>query len=312
MGYAAQPRGDSMKNLSPVLLTVSLCALLSPPVRAWDATGHEVAARIAWEAMKPQTRARAVALLRAAPPDADLASPLADRQLFERAATWPDIVRDEAFPARREKYHHGSWHYINFFWEPRPGGAPKDRPDLRPDAENAVERLHHFERSLADTRRDPAQRAIDLAWVLHIAADIHQPLHTCARVTPETPEGDHGGNLFLLEGDETLHWYWDQAISRAAEQRPGKQPKDYIGWIAHDLEARHPWLSLRKSLLPGRYEDWVKKGYETCKSVVYPASLRPGEMPSASYSGLTARIAEPAVALAGYRLAAMLDRALRR
>jgi hypothetical protein len=36
--------------------------------------GHKVVARIAWENMTPQARAKVVALLMAAPPDADLSS----------------------------------------------------------------------------------------------------------------------------------------------------------------------------------------------------------------------------------------------
>src|SRR5262249_49745431 len=121
--------------------------LLALPCRAWDAAGHEVIARIAWDAMKPETRAKAVALLEAAPPDADLASlmpqegpqAVRERRLFELASTWPDIVRDKNVQARYDKYHHGKWHYINHFWEQGPNGAPRDRTDLQPDPENVVE-----------------------------------------------------------------------------------------------------------------------------------------------------------------------------
>jgi len=206
-----------MKRSLRVLSICGVLAVLALPAHAWDATGHEVIARIAWDAMKPETRAKAVALLEAAPPDADLASllptdgrPLAvrERELVELASTWPDIVRDKNVPQRFEKYHHGTWHYINHFWEQGPNG-PRDRTDLQPDPENVVERLHHFERSLADASRPAAERAIDLAWVLHLVGDVHQFLHTSARVSPEALQGDQGGNLVKISDQETLHWYWD-------------------------------------------------------------------------------------------------------
>ena len=72
------------------------------PARAWDDVGHMAIAIVAWRHMTPVARARAVALLRAAPPGAGLAQlrpneggPEArDFALFARAATWPDLVRD--------------------------------------------------------------------------------------------------------------------------------------------------------------------------------------------------------------------------
>ena len=55
---------------------------------AWNATGHEVVAQIAWDRMTAVTRQRVVALLEGAPPDACLVDqmptdgrPLSARQL---------------------------------------------------------------------------------------------------------------------------------------------------------------------------------------------------------------------------------------
>src|SRR4028119_2402871 len=161
-----------MKKTCTLLL---LALLAARPALAWDALGHKVIALIAWEHMRPETRVRAVELLKAAPPDADLASllpnagrPLAEREreLFLSAATWPDIVRDEAFKERREKYHQSNWHYTNFFWELDENGQPRDVDRLRPQDVNIVERLHALECSVADPSRDPSLRAVDLAWIL--------------------------------------------------------------------------------------------------------------------------------------------------
>jgi hypothetical protein len=307
-----------MKRSSLTLLVAGALAVLAPPVRAWDATGHEVIARIAWDAMKPETRTKAVALLEAAPPDADLASLLPadgrpravrERQLFDLASTWPDIVRDKNAQARYEKYHHGKWHYVNHFWEEGKNG-PRDRADLQPDSENVVERLRHLEQSVADTSRPAAERAIDLAWVLHLAGDIHQPLHTSARVTPEAPQGDEGGNLVKITDQETLHWYWDQIVSKTFPKKASESQEAYVERIARTFERRFPASSMRPRLAAGRYEDWVRDGYATSKTQVYQG-VEPGREPSRRYRRRAFRTVEPRIALAGYRLAEMLDRLLR-
>lgn len=48
--------------------------------------------------------------------------------------------------------------------------------------------------------------------ILHIAGDIHQPLHNLERFDSRYPEGDRGGNEFRIQsisGDSNLHSFWD-------------------------------------------------------------------------------------------------------
>jgi len=307
------------------LVVISLIAvlLLPTPAYAWNETGHKVVALIAWDQMKPQTRSAVIALLKQAPADADLASllsndsrPLAEREreFFLRASTWSDIVRDDDFPERRKKFHHSFWHFINFFFDQSgPGGAPRDRDDLRPEPENVVERLQRFQTSIADRNLPASQRAIELAWVLHQAGDIHQPLHCSARVTRLEPKGDQGGNLFLLERNNrlnNLHSYWDGILTRTFRRRTGETEQAFLQKIADFIVARHPKPSLEARIKPGEFETWAKEGHATTKASVYPRSLRRNQTPSQTYRQSASRIAEPAIALAGYRLAEMLDRTL--
>lgn len=294
----------------------TLCALLaalplSAPLRAWDSVGHQVVAQIAWANMTPQARSRAAELLKAAPSDADLASlSTHDRELFLLASTWPDIVRDEGFRARREKYHHANWHFTNFFWEqPDPGSPPRDRDDLQPAKENVAERLKVLEERLTDSGRGDADKAVDLAWVLHLAGDIHQPLHTSARVTPTEPEGDRGGNLFTLAEDDSLHWYWDSILQKIWYRR-GLSESQMAVKIAEEFQRQLPESSMRERLKPGQYEDWAREGLAKAKAEVYPPSLERGKEPSSAYRWQTYNTAKPAMVLAGYRLAEMLNRLL--
>lgn len=290
--------------------------LAAQPAYAWDEIGHEVIARIAWANMSAEARAAAAALLSNAPEDSGLpalnpasgAASTRRRVLFVEASTWPDIVRDEAFPLRRRAYHRGNWHYVNFFFESTPEG-PRDRTDLRPDTVNIVERLTRLEASVVDLSRPAADRAVDLAWILHLAGDVHQPLHTTARVTPAAPRGDQGGNLFLMNGTVNLHSYWDGAIRRAFRRNANEPEHAYVSRIANNIMQQHPRSAFTPAQLDSlSYEQWARAGFETAKSQVY--STPEGQAPSAAYRDATIRTAEQAAALAGYRLARLLNRRL--
>ena len=60
-------------------------------------------------------------------------------------------------------------------------------------------------------------RSIFLCWLLHLVGDLHQPLHTSTLISKQFPNGDLGGNLFLVSLKEggpavVLHTYWDALL----------------------------------------------------------------------------------------------------
>lgn len=300
------------------LLAVAAALVTATPGLAWNWLGHRVVAEIAWQRMTPAAREQAVELLKAAPRDADLAqlrpvyarsAELADRVLFQQAAVWSDIVRDRDVPERFEKYHRGRWHYINYFWDNEgPGGAVRDHPTLRPEPVNAVERLEALVPQMLDPGRSAAERAIDLAWVLHLAGDLHQPLHTSGRVTPTEPEGDRGGNLFRLAGDSNLHFYWDSTLSREWTHWFWLSEEAYVDRVARAVARAHPASSLAAEISVSSPERWALEGFELARTIVYPRDLARGGKPSSRYGKLVRETSVRRLALAGYRLAEVLNR----
>jgi len=298
------------------MLAVLGLALAPRAARAWDSTGHMVVTRIAWSRLSPATRARVVALLAQAPADAGLASlrpgaqaPDADLMFAAYASTWPDIVRAQDPPARHA-YHHPTWHYINYFWRERMEGVLVPVPGMQPDSINIVVELARQGAIVADTSAPAPERAIALAWLLHLGGDIAQPLHASSRVTDQSPQGDHGGNDFRLDADMSLHWYWDRILTARYPRGDAESDDAYIARVADAVMAHAPTDSLTWQPAPGEFELWAKESLWLAQTRVYCCGAVPGAEPPPEYLAHVDQVSEPRIALAGYRLAALLTQLL--
>lgn len=313
--------------------TVALVLLLPAPLFAWNATGHQLIAAIAWDRMTPAARQQAIALLRSAPADACLldlfptdSRPLEVRQreFFVRASTWSDLVR----PGRNDmrpctRFHRRDWHFINYFWSGVSGGTgsnqPTNRTDIDVPTDNIVERLV-FLRPLVACQAAPcgsprAAQATALAWMLHLVGDIQQPLHATARVTtqPDERRGDQGGNLFKLGPPSnanpplSLHSYWDGIIDRAVPRLPNEGEQAYVARVGAAIVLKHPLAQMSARLKSGDFAAWSSEGFDTTKRAIYPSTLTRGQMPLPAYQRNALAIAQEAIALGGYRLADLLN-----
>ena len=293
----------------------ALLVLVLPASALWDATGHRTVAAIAWDQMTPRARARAVELLLRGPALANFASlrpadgsdAARDRALFLNAATWADLVRNRTQPWH--VYHHATWHYADSYWDVEDGRV-HDIPSTGPDLVNAAERIVALGATLADSSAADTTRAVALAWVLHLVGDIHQPLHTSSRVTPAEPlpKGDEGGNTFHLDDARNLHAYWDRILDETIAPDPGEDSIAYASRIARQIEGTHPAASppaARPDVL-----GWAHESLRLAQTVVY-AGVSRGSAPSAAYQAQALQVSEGQIALAGYRLAALLNAALK-
>lgn len=314
---------------APVAALVCVVTAPAKPAHAWGEIGHKVIARIAWDAMKPETRAKIIALLDAAPTDADLASlrpagvakPDADRVLFEASATWPDIMRakkTDAEKARNAKYHHGPWHYYDIFFEMDESGKVTERNDMKNESENALVALNEQSATLADTAKPESDRAIAIAWIGHLVGDLHMPLHNVARISAENPKGDQGGNLVKLEPkpagsgyQKNLHGFWDDLPDSQFPASPGEEKEARIARIALVAQSALPKTIFERAGLTqtGNAAGWNREGAELAITRVYPG-VTPLMLPGDAYTREARDTALVGLAKAGYRLAATLEAAL--
>ncbi len=289
---------------------------------SWDDTGHKLTAYIAWERMTPQARERAIKILLSAPEDSHLSvfylqdsrsAAARQRELFMIASTWADIVRDRDFKNRYSKYHKGDWHYADTFWRLTDGKVDILENFAEPKGK-AVDQLFAFDKALRDAAASDADKAIALAWVLHLAGDIHQPLHTSARVTQYDPKGDQGGNRFSLspkdaKGDDrlNLHWFWDSIVMRNIARQNDACDTDYLPPIAQAMMKKYPEGKMQNRLKTGKFDEWQQEGFRIASTKFYPQSLKFGEAPSSDYKKMAFEIAEEQIVLAGYRMGEMLN-----
>jgi hypothetical protein len=287
------------------------------PAAAWNFSGHWIIAEIAYERLTPQARMRVDELIRRHPDfkmfvDGSPADPVAVSQYaFVRAASWPDQIRGDVrfydetqadphptplLPGFPDMMRHATWHYYDI---PISGDGTPVSEQQPPHLMTELPRL------LGEfAKAGPMQAAYDLPWIEHLVGDSHQPLHATSRYLKSQPKGDAGGNFVFVQGGPNLHALWDTAAA------PKDLPYEEVVRYAREITAENPQAA--GSLDP---KDWIAESFELDKSTVYTFGLetgtkeRPLIMPP-GYEEKAKSVARQRVALAGYRLAAVLNRLL--
>lgn len=290
-------------------------------VPAWDDVGHKITSYIAWQRMSPAARDRVHKILMAAPEDSDIATfylagsraeSLRKMDHFVLMAYWADIVRDRNFPVRSRNYHRSNWHYYDRFWK-NVNGQIEYIPDPE-DGGQALNKLNDFDALIRGSASD-AEKAVAIAWMMHLIGDLHQPLHTSARVTDLEPKGDQGGNLFQLtpqgtprDQQENLHWFWDSIIVRNIPNKDNECDAEFISERAEKLMREYPFSKVESRLAPGKYADWASESLALAQKDVFSPDLKRFETPSQNYKKKALKVAEERLALAGYRMGTLFER----
>ena len=249
-------------------LATGLAAALLPcgVALAWGPVGHQTVAMAARAQLTPEALVHLQELM-ALEPGTSLAE----------LATWADEHRSPET---------GPWHYVNL-----PAGDCNYRPARDcPDGQCIVAVLDAQLRIL-ESRAPPSERLQALKWVVHLVADVHQPLHAGMAE-------DRGGNRYQLQfllRWSNLHTLWDSGlIHHMGEDAPT---------LAARL-ARQFWPSAPGTLSVRAAAE------ESCKIARQPGFYPSGNV-GQTYISAYSPIVEQRLWLASVRLAALLNRALR-
>ena len=274
-----------------VTVVLMLAGTLSAPqpAIAWGNFGHEIIAAVAARRLQPHTRA-AIALLLAGEPSASLSA----------VSTWADAIRQERPETTR-------WHFVD---------VPIDQPgflaarDCRevPGAGDCLVAAVRRQRAILGDRRQPRwQRAEALKFVAHLVGDIHQPLHCAER------HADRGGNdVSIVFFGETqlptgerwnLHSVWDIGLIQRA------QPDGMISTYAARLNR---WLGSQdeRRLATGSFVDWVNEAHALARTYAYRGVPPEGADLGQAYYDANIVVVDHQLAIAGVRLARVLNDAL--
>jgi S1/P1 Nuclease len=266
--------------------------LYSPSALAWGGLGHEAICELAFRELDDTARQRVIALIRQ------------DREFttFRASCNWADKPRQRA-----------SEHFVNL-----PRAATELGDDKCPVAEDCVVRAIEDDLAvLASLDATDEEKLAALKFLGHWVGDIHQPLHAGFR-------DDRGGNHVRTLGSscQSLHTLWDSCI---VEERLGMHPLAIVPELRAGItaEQRAEWLSsdvavwANESAAIARAPDvrYCVMMSDTCQ---YAADNRefdegePEKMVVANYAYLDmhAPVVRERIAMAGVRLAGLLNRAL--
>ncbi|HZI19204.1 MAG TPA: S1/P1 nuclease [Pyrinomonadaceae bacterium] len=308
-----------MRPLRQTFLTAILATLLlslaPAPALGWHDTGHMLVSQIAYLNLTPEAKARVDKLLVTAPgrrPYIHLCAGYYTPETCEKTydpvtiGVWMDDFRGDSL-----NDHYGPWHYINH--NPFFDGVPA-RPEVGPEPENVLARINWAANTLrAGTGREKTDAEV-LGFLYHLVGDVHQPLHATTRYTAERPDGDAGGNGFRIKPPEgttltNLHAFWDAAAGAFGHESP-RRPLDEatrarLRSLADELMKQYPAGKLPEA---ANYHPhaWVAESNTLARRQVY-TGIREGEVPSAEYTAAARNLSRQRIALAGYRLAGLLN-----
>jgi hypothetical protein len=318
-------RGKSFYASLLAAFTLASSIFLPQSALAWNDFGHMTVAYLAYKKLTPTVRARADQLLTLNPSYqawlAQLPEGLseADRktEIFMLASTWPDTIKGD-----RSYYVDGSQHgfrpegagasqnigygdhQLHKYWHFVDQPFTYDHSRLPDDiAPNALTQMEAFRAVLSSDSPDQL-KSFDLVWILHIAGDLHQPLHCVTRVSHDHPNGDSGGNDVLISGageSKNLHGLWDWILGRGG-------PREVIAFADTLSEPSS------KAAAKTDAKTWAEEGYKLAVKKVYVSPIKKSSGPfilTQAYIDRAKDLAEQRAALGGARLGNLLNAELK-
>ena len=169
-----------------------------------------------------------------------------------------------------------------------------------------------IENSIATLSNPSASRwthCFMLKFLIHTVGDIHQPLHCIQLYSPQFPYGDLAGHRFKLTGRyRSLHVLWDSILGLGSQrlERPLlPEDKAWIEEFANAIMTDYPAVDLPDV----KHMDplvWSDESYHLAIECAY-SGIEPWDEPSEEYLSKGRDCALRQIALAGYRLGALLE-----
>lgn len=290
--------------MNKLLLSALVIAIFIGKAAAFWQYGHLFVARVAYDKLsfsQPGKAAldKATQLLQVYSASNPSMTNLEGNYPFVECATFADEIK-----AKGGTWQSG-WHFVDQPYLDQ-GGSINDYPGFKFDTDSIDKAIpdiinwlsgnsaSNYQSSFVYTTMqtqlpslsEEERKSYALRLLIHYVGDIHQPLHATARVDPQYPKGDAGGNFVAIpvkEGAKNLHSVWDSVLY--AYTATPNMPFNYGDWNtlgteATGMESKYSfssseWQSMDVNL-------WAQESFELAKSNVYPG-VKAGQALSASY-----------------------------
>lgn len=252
--------------------------LTASSAQAWSWDVHRVIALVAYENLLEPSKAEV---------DRLLPGPFS----FEHASVWADdliIYRPGT----------ASWHHINL---PRDATAYDAKRDCSQDA-CLVAQIHRHTRILADKSVADALRTESLKFLIHLVADIHQPLHVA--FSDDRSGSDTWVSVRLQsEQIENLYVLWNRGLYEH-------------NWRSRAAAVADISQAMRPQWLGSTPEDWANESFTITKTFIYRSIMagtpkaRADNLPE-SYADEATPIIRERISMAAARLAGLINDTLK-
>jgi hypothetical protein len=271
------------------VLNLIVLMLFSVSAYSWNSVGHQLIARLALA----QLTSNEISILDSYNNAYHFG--FQPKNLVQSSA-WLDWIHCHE-PNCKEFSH---YHYIDYPY------STDGSHTLPPHSVNAVTAIEHAMQVLKNNHATDEEKGLQLRILLHVVGDIHQPMHAVSLFSNEFPQGDRGGNEYLLGQNriaKNLHAYWDRGggflVRKSMYRHKG------IHNTIRRLQKKYPCIYQQMTLSP---EKWAKESYALAIKEAYQLPLK--EKPSRQYQKMVKTRSEQRLTLAACRLSAALKAGL--
>ena len=218
---------NHMKRFKILLFTIAFITISISSFAWWGQNGHRIVGEIADSYLSSKARKAIREIL--------------GNESIAITSNWPDFIKsDSTFN------YLSAWHYVNV----KQGLTQNDfTAALGNDTlTNAYTKLNFLIAELKNKQLTPEKKQMYLRLLIHIAGDIHQPLHV-------GQFEDLGGNRIRLQwfGESTnLHSLWDEKLIDFQKL----SYTEYASWINHTTKAQ------RKQWQKQPLNEWFFESYQ--------------------------------------------------
>ncbi len=285
---------------TPIFIAISL--LIPSLSYCWNDTAHIFIAQIAKKNLKPGVMNKILNL--AENIDGEFPPPFD----FEEAACWANNISKCGMKGL------DAWHEKLIPYDPTGVLTEEKRNILLASLEkNSISfALTEAVKTLKDPNSGPWEKNFMLRILLHCVGDIHHPLHCTSLYSPDFINGDNGGQFFQISGREekSLRELWDNLAGNYVRSLKWNHDQTYEEMVEMELTLEKILSDFPKHIFEVRmgaiFDDWVYESHKIAIEFAYK-DIYPGYEPTIEYVCLSRMIAQKQIALAGYRLANILN-----